>query len=502
MATKHGRAQQVKLTAFLSSSSVDTQPNSSDDGASDSAPPTAKKAKHRDTGFDQAWKDEFKWVHVEEDEEGPGMFCILCRKHNQSTKRMVWIEIPCRLFRKDKFIQHQRTKCHMDSVLAESHAAASKVTGGIRAALQEQVSMQRMDVISALKCLYWLVKEEVAHQTKFTSILELAKSIGCPYLSELDVSKGAKYTSHMMIDDFLTVLSDSVAATVLGDVHKSPCVGILCDESTDVANIKQLVVFVKYLVKGLPKTRFLTVASLTDGKAETIEQKLLEVCQACKISLSQIAGFGSDGASVMVGRSSGVATRLKSHNVEMISIHCGAHRLALASSQAADSITYLKRFDSHLITLFYYFKNSAVREAALQEIMDEPVLRLKRAVSTRWLSHDLAVASIRRTLVSLLTTLERAVVENDDAVARGLLHAMKSYKFVATLYLLSDVLPILTTLSLVFQKESVCLTAILPSVNATTASLNLLKSLDNVLDDLNSRFGILCFNESEISKRL
>ena len=380
MATKHGRAQQVKLTAFLSSSSVDTQPNSSDDGAGDSGPPTAKKAKHRDTGFDQAWKDEFTWVHAEEDEEGPGMFCVLCRKHNQSTKRMVWIEIPCRLFRKDKLIQHQRTKCHMDSVLAESHAAASKVTGGIRAALQEQVSMQRMGVISALKCPYWFVKEEVAHQTKFSSILELAKSIGCPYLSELDVSKGAKYTSHMMIDDFLSVLSDCVEAAVLGDVHKSPCVGILCDESTDVANIKQLVVFVKYLVKGLPKTRFLTIASLTDGKAETIEQKLLEVCQACKISLSQIAGFGSDGASVMVGRSSGVATRLKSHNVEMISIHCGAHRLALASSQAADSITYLKWFDSHLIALFYYFKNSAVREAALhqiQEVMDEPVLRLK-----------------------------------------------------------------------------------------------------------------------------
>ena len=111
------------------------------------------------------------------------------------------------------------------------------------------------------------------------------------------------------------------------------------------------------------------------------------------------------------------------------------------------------------------------------------------------------LASIRRTLVSLLTALERAVVENDDAVARGLLHAMKSYKFVVTLYLLSDVLP---TLSLVFQKESVCLTAILPSVNATTASLNLLRTqpglhlqhLDDVLDDLNSRFGI-CFNKSE-----
>ena len=49
MATKHGHAQQVKLTAFLSSSSMDTQPNSSDDSTGDSVPPTAKKAKHHDT---------------------------------------------------------------------------------------------------------------------------------------------------------------------------------------------------------------------------------------------------------------------------------------------------------------------------------------------------------------------------------------------------------------------------------------------------------------------
>ena len=181
---------------------------------------------------------------------------------------------------------------------------------------------------------------------------------------------------------FLLVLSDCVETTVLSDVHYSSTVGILCDESTDIANLKQLVVFTKYLVASLPQTRFLKVVSLQDGKAETIEQKLVEVCQTCKIPLTKIFGFGSDGASVMVGRSSGVAIRLKKHNSEMISIHCGAHRLALASSQAAESITYmyLKRFDNHLITLFYYFKNSPVREAALhqiQEIMEEPVLRLK-----------------------------------------------------------------------------------------------------------------------------
>ena len=69
-------------------------------------------------------------------------------------------------------------------------------------------------------------------------------------------------------------------------------------------------VFVKYLVKGIPQTRFLKVVSLLNGKAETIEQKLLEICQT---SLMKVAGFGSDGAAVMVGKRSRVATLLKAH---------------------------------------------------------------------------------------------------------------------------------------------------------------------------------------------
>jgi antibiotic biosynthesis monooxygenase (ABM) superfamily enzyme len=81
----------------------------------------------------------------------------------------------------------------------------------------------------------------------------------------------------------------------------------------------------------------------------------------------------------------------------MISIHCGAHRLALASSQAAHAITYLKRFDEHLNTIFYHFANSSVREAALhkvQSMIEEPVLCLKKAAFTRWLSHDQAITTI------------------------------------------------------------------------------------------------------------
>ncbi len=83
------------------------------------------------------------------------------------------------------------------------------------------------------------------------------------------------------------------------------------------------------------------------------------------------------------------------------------------------------------------------------------------------------MTAIRRTLPSLLTALEREAAEKDDAVARRLVHAIKCYKFVATIYLLSDVLPHICTLSLVFQREDVDLCMIEPQVAATVAQIHI-----------------------------
>ena len=56
-------------------------------------------------------------------------------------------------------------------------------------------------------------------------------------------------------------------------------------------------------------------------------------------------------------------------------------------------------------------------------------------------------------------------------MAKGLVRAVKSYNFVTTLYLLSDVLPHFSSLSLVFQRESVDLCIVEPQVAATIAAL-------------------------------
>lgn len=65
--------RQAKLTDLLpSTSEASTQPSDRDEG-DDAVMPLTKKAKHRESGFDPAWKDEFTWIHVVKDHEGPGM---------------------------------------------------------------------------------------------------------------------------------------------------------------------------------------------------------------------------------------------------------------------------------------------------------------------------------------------------------------------------------------------------------------------------------------------
>ena len=58
--------------------------------------------------------------------------------------------------------------------------------------------------------------------------------------------------------------------------------------------------------------------------------------------------------------------------------------------------------------------------------MEEPVLCLKRAVYTRWISHDQAVTAIQSTLASLLSALKKEVAEKRGAVAHGLFYAKKT----------------------------------------------------------------------------
>ena len=185
----------------------------------------------------------------------------------------------------------------------------------------------------------------------------------------------------------------------------------------------------------------------------------------------------------MTGRRNGVAKRLSDtvRFPKLLSIHSVNHRLALAAAHAADDIPYLVRCKATVQTLFLFYQNSAVRMAglhAIQEVLADPVVKLKQAKDDRWLSHEAVISSILCTMPSLIASLEREASERDQPAAVGLVKFVKTYYFVACCKLLSKVLPHFNRLSLLFQRENIDLSAIQPILDATIHAIQQFRELD------------------------
>ena len=140
---------------------------------------------------------------------------------------------------------------------------------------------------------------------------------------------------------------------------------------------------------------------------------------------SKVLGLSTDGVSAMTGQNKGLAGILKRENLHIINVHCIAHRSALCTCQAAESVPPMKDYVETLTSLFYYFKASSLRAQKLehiQEILDSDKWRLKEVHEVRWLSFFDALQTVHRSLVPLLDYLEsgEATSRSKDPKAVGL----------------------------------------------------------------------------------
>lgn len=101
--------------------------------------------------------------------------------------------------------------------------------------------------------------------------------------------------------------------------------------------------------------------------------------------------MGSDGASNMVGRRSGLATLLRQEiNDEIINVHCFAHRLELAFRDVLKKEKKYDKLMTLLIGLYYFYMKSYKSKKGLLDTMKalnvDGILPAK-VTGTRWLPH-------------------------------------------------------------------------------------------------------------------
>ena len=153
------------------------------------------------------------------------------------------------------------------------------------------------------------------------------------------MSGNAHYTSERIVQEMVEILAGQIENAQLQAVADSQFFGLMIDESTDISVTKQLVLYGRYVSdSGDPCSTFLRIVDLADGTAGKIEDAIKAYLSDKGLPFSQLMGFGSDGAAVMTGRVSGVATRLGRRNPYLVAVHCVVHRLALACAQAGGKV--------------------------------------------------------------------------------------------------------------------------------------------------------------------
>ena len=179
-------------------------------------------------------------------------------------------------------------------------------------------------------------------------------------------------------------------------------ISVLIDESTSLSRLSCLIVYLcaTFDVTTGPVTFFLDIVELSATNADSILNALLTCLTAhgfCEDFFKEYwVGLGVDGASVMLGSKSGVATQLKAKFPLIVSWHCFNHRLELAVSDAVKCCTQINHFKAFMDTLYAVFSQSPKCQRELVDRARELEVQLRRigrVLDVRWVASSCRTCS-------------------------------------------------------------------------------------------------------------
>ncbi|KAM5251205.1 zinc finger BED domain-containing protein 5-like [Hipposideros larvatus] len=153
--------------------------------------------------------------------------------------------------------------------------------------------------------------------------------IGDEFVMKLSAISLSNDTVCRRIDDISADILDQVIQEIKS--APLPIFSIQLDESTDVANCSQLLVYVRYINDGNFKEDFLFCKPLeTTTTARDVFDTVGSFLKENKISWEKVCGVCTDDAPAMLGCQSGFQCLVLNESPKVIGTHCMIHRQILA----------------------------------------------------------------------------------------------------------------------------------------------------------------------------
>ena len=401
-----------------------------------------KKKKARTYNFNVEWKKNRPWLKFVDGK----MFCLYCQNAKAET---IWAKTGCTRLRPGAVKDHEEGSLHRDVVSKLKDEALKRKQGAglIPVALEPAAEDTTAPYFSLFTNAHLCAKKNISSAT-------------FPAMCQHDLLKGAPVIDRFKTDvkcaEFEVCISDVLKKDLAAKLLKSPVVSITIDESTDVAHLSQMMIYVKYIdvdAGWIVKTEYLETVECDGADSESIFATLKACLQRWGI-YDKLMAFGSDGAAVMIGEKTGVATRLASERKGMISIHCIAHRAALAAADAFDTVSFCRTLDECLRAVSNFYSMSTQRRKELKNLCalnNDPETQVASSAKTRWLTTGLVNDSILEKYDSIMEQHfdNRDVTTTSEAIFRKL----SDYRILAGFSHSGDILQRMNVVSKLFQNR-------------------------------------------------
>ena len=196
--------------------------------------------------------------------------------------------------------------------------------------------------------------------------------------------------SNDVVKSRINDIDEDILSQVVTDLKASPKkFNIQLDETIDVANLNQLIAFVRYVKEQEVKEEFLLCKLLiTTAKGIDVYQILNDFFTSNGLSWNMVSSMCTDGAPTMIGCKSGLRGLIKYDALHIAFTHCMLHRHARVSKTLLSPLADVLK---NVVETVNFARSRALNHRIFMQLYEEmdskfKVLLYHTEVQVSWLS--------------------------------------------------------------------------------------------------------------------
>src|SRR6218665_1897661 len=275
--------------------------------------------------------------------------------------------------------------------------------------------------------------------------------------------------SHQTVARRVEIISRDIFAQLLSDLNNASGFSLALDESCDVTDTEQLIIWVRFDTEDKFREELLALVPMKNTtKGEDIYKALKDCLIRNDIDMKKLISVTTDGAPAMVGRRIGLIGLLVADDdfPEFQAYHCIIHQQALCSKLKDDA---LKNVMDMVVKTVNFIRANPLNHRQFKTLLEEYEGHYGDLVlhtDVRWLSKG-------KVLARFLDVIEEIKIFLRVKAKEELLNYLETPVFIARLAFLTDTTDHLNKLNLKFQGRYQILPILMREINVFKAKLDL-----------------------------